>query len=304
MNSFSYICSNKIKNVMKSILDLTGTDLESTIQYKISKFPDGQQTVDISAPYITTWQKTGVQIRSRMNDFKDLELILCATQALKNVGVTDIELYVPYFIGGRSDRLFQYGGVNYLKQVIAPIINSQGYSKVYVMDPHSDVLEAVINNFAKYNNFRLVKFALERIDNKNDARERICLVSPDAGAYKKIFDVAKEFQIQNIITATKVRDLKTGNILRTEIPVLDQYRDLSYVIIDDICDGGRTFIELAKVMKDSRPTAKIYLVVTHGIFSAGFDKLNEYFDGIFTTNSVKDIEQIDSTYKVTQLNVF
>lgn len=128
---------------MKSILDLTGTDLESTIKYKVSKFPDGQQTVDISESYITTWQKTGVQIRSRMNDFRDLELILCATQALKNIGVTDIELYVPYFIGGRSDRLFQHGGVNYLKQVIAPIINSQGYSKVYVMDPHSDVLEAV-----------------------------------------------------------------------------------------------------------------------------------------------------------------
>ena len=293
---------------MKAILDLTGTDLQSTIQYKVSKFPDGQQTVDITSTYITSTQ---VQIRSRMNDFKDLELILCATQALKNLGVSDIELYVPYFIGGRSDRLFGYGGVNYLKQVIGPIINSQGYSKVYVMDPHSDVLEAVINNFAKYDNFKLVKFALENIDNTNDARERIALVSPDAGAYKKIFDVAKEFGIQNIITANKVRDLKTGNIIRTEIPTLDQHRDLKYVIIDDICDGGRTFVELAKVMKDSRPTAKIYLVVTHGIFSKGLEELGDYFDGIFTTNSVRDIAADDvvssffeNTINFKQLNVF
>jgi ribose-phosphate pyrophosphokinase len=240
-----------------------------------------------------------------------LELIICATQALKNLGVTDIELYVPYFIGGRSDRLFQYGGVNYLKQVVGPIINSQGYSKVYVMDPHSDVLEAVINNFAKYDNFKLVKFALENIDNKNNARERIALVSPDAGAYKKIFDVAKEFGIQNIITANKVRDLKTGNIIRTEIPTLDQHKDLKYVIIDDICDGGRTFVELAKVMKDSRPTAKIYLVVTHGIFSKGLEELGDYFDGIFTTNSVRDISADDvvssffeNTINFKQLNVF
>jgi ribose-phosphate pyrophosphokinase len=246
-----------------------------------------------------------------MNDFKDLELIICATQALKNLGVADIELYVPYFIGGRSDRLFQYGGVNYLKQVVGPIINSQGYSKVYVMDPHSDVLEAVINNFAKYTNYRLVNFALENIDNKNDARERIALVSPDAGAYKKIFDVAKEFGIQNIITANKVRDLKTGNIIRTEIPTLDQHKDLKYVIIDDICDGGRTFVELAKVMKDSRPTAKIYLVVTHGIFSKGLEELGDYFDGIFTTNSVRDISADDvvssffeNTINFKQLNVF
>ena len=287
---------------MKAILDLTGTDLESTIQYKVSKFPDGQQTVDITSTYITSNQ---VQLRSRMNDFKDLELIICATQALKNLGVTDIELYVPYFMGGRSDRLFQNGGVNYLKQVIGPIINSQGYSKVYVMDPHSDVLEAVINNFAKYDNFKLVKFALERIDNTNDARERIVLVSPDAGAYKKIFDVAKEFGIPNIITANKVRDLKTGNIIRTEILTFGN-KDLKYVIIDDICDGGRTFVELTKVIKDNRPTAKVYLVVTHGIFSAGFNKLNEVIDGIFTTNSFRNIadDEYGIKTKVKQLNVF
>lgn len=297
---------------MRSILDLTGTDLDSTIhtiQYKVSKFPDGQQTVDITQPHFIS--STQVQIRSRMNDFKDLELILCATQALKNLGVSDIELYVPYFIGGRSDRLFQYGGVNYLKQVIAPIINSQGYSKVYVLDPHSDVLEAVITNFAKHTNYKLVKFALERIDNKNDARERIVLVSPDAGAYKKVFDVAKEFGIEKIITANKVRDLKTGSIIRTEIPVLDQHEDLKYVIVDDICDGGRTFIELAKVMKDSRPTAKLYLVVSHGIFSKGLEELGDYFDGIFTTNSVKDIsaDGIASSFyenpiNFNQLNIF
>jgi ribose-phosphate pyrophosphokinase len=294
---------------MKAILDLTGTHTDysgrTNITYKVSKFPDGQQTVDIISTHFFN-VSAQVQLRSRMNDFKDLELILCATQALKNLGVTDIELYVPYFIGGRSDRLFQYGGVNYLKQVIGPIINSQGYSKVYVMDPHSDVLEAVINNFAKYDNFKLIKFALENIDNKNDARERIVLVSPDAGAYKKIFDVAKEFGIQNIITANKVRDLKTGNIVRTEIPTLDQHNDLKYVIIDDICDGGRTFVELAKVMKESRPTAKVYLVVTHGIFSAGFDKLNEVIDGIFTTNSFRNIadDEYGEITNVKQLNVF
>jgi ribose-phosphate pyrophosphokinase len=294
---------------MKAILDLTGTHTDysgrTNITYNVSKFPDGQQTVDITSPHFFN-TSTQVQIRSRRNDFKDLELILCATQALKNLGVSDIELYVPYFIGGRSDRLFQYGGVNYLKQVIGPIINSQGYSKVYVMDPHSDVLEAVIHNFAKYDNFKLVKFALERIDNTNDARERIVLVSPDAGAYKKIFDVAKEFGIQNIITANKVRDLKTGNIIRTEIPTLDQHNDLKYVIIDDICDGGRTFVELAKVMKESRPTAKVYLVVTHGIFSAGYKELRKYIDGIYCTNSYRTVvyDEYGEITNVKQLNVF
>jgi ribose-phosphate pyrophosphokinase len=84
--------------------------------------------------------------------------------------------------------------------------------------------------------------------------------------------------------------MKTGNILHTEIPVLDQHNDLKYIIIDDICDGGRTFVELAKAIKAGRPTAKIYLIVTHGIFSAGYDQLSEYVDRVYTTNSYKDID--------------
>ena len=223
----------------------------------------------------------------------------------------EIKLVAPYFLGARSDRKFQEGGVNYLKQVICPIINSLNFSNVLTLDPHSDVLEACLNNFEKTNNFRLVDEALSYIIGE-DEEDQVVLVSPDAGAYKKVFDVAKEFKIEKIITATKVRDLKTGNILRTEIPVLDQHNNLKYVIVDDICDGGRTFIELAKAIKDGRPTAEIYLVVTHGIFSAGFAELGKYFNGIYCTNSVKDIvhdpEDTDlereMKEKVKQLNLF
>jgi ribose-phosphate pyrophosphokinase len=295
------------------ILNLTD-NFKSEIKFEISKFPDGQQSLNITKPqYITnTSAATDIfQIRSRLNSFADLELILCATQALRNKGVKNIELYVPYFLGGRSDRLFVEGGVNYLKQIITPIINSQGYSNVSVLDPHSDVLEALIANFSKTNNFRLVKFALEKIDNKDGAQSRIALVSPDAGAFKKIYDVATHFGIEKIITATKVRDMKTGNILYTDVPGIDQHNKIKYVIVDDICDGGRTFIEIAKTIHNVRPTAEIYLVVTHGIFSAGYGELNKYFSGIFTTNSVKDIGNMEANINgnvystgITQLNVY
>ncbi len=270
-------------------LDLVNMEY-SDIKYKISQFPDGQQTVDLIDWPLLTATDEGVTVRSRLNTFKDLELIICAVAAIRDIKPNrEIGLYVPYFIGARSDRKFTEGGVNYLKQVICPIINSLKLTNVVVLDPHSDVLEACLDNYTKVDNHLVVKYALKDIDNKDGARSRICLVSPDAGAYKKIFDVAKEFDIPNIITANKVRDLKTGKILRTEIPVLDQHADLKYVIVDDICDGGRTFVELAKAIKDGRPTAKVYLVVTHGIFSAGFEELNKLFERIYCTNSYRDI---------------
>lgn len=281
----------------------------SDIKYKISKFPDGQQTVDL-----TEWSDVerfsgGVRINTRLNSFNDLEILICATKALRNITNKPITLYVPYFLGSRSDRKFVNGGVNYLKQVICPIINSLNFESVIVMDPHSDVLEACLNNFSKVNNFALVDDALSYLIG-DDKEDQVVLVSPDAGAYKKVFDVAQEFRITNIVTATKVRDLKTGAILRTEVPTLDQHKDLKYIIIDDICDGGRTFIELAKAIKEQRPTAKVYLVVTHGIFSAGYSELGQYFEEIYTTNSYKDISEVEFhgsellPTKVKQLNIF
>lgn len=281
---------------------------KSDIKFKISKFPDGQQTLDI-LEFPTFFYEKEVKIATRLNSFKDVEIIICAVTALRNIEPNlEIHVFIPYFLGSRSDRKFQDGGVNYLKQVICPIINSLNLHSIITLDPHSDVLEACLNNFSKINNFALVDDALSYLI-KDGEEDQIVLVSPDAGAYKKVFDVAKEFNIEKIITATKVRDLKTGQILRTEVPTIDQHNDLKYVIVDDICDGGRTFIELSKVIKEQRPNVLVYLIVTHGIFSAGFGELGEYFDGIYTTNSIGDIYGVgtSSTLKpinFKQLNIF
>ena len=287
---------------MAETLNLVNPDDVLSCKYEISRFPDGQQSIRVIEHGYTTYlslkdQKNPITIKSRLNTFQDLELIICANQALKEIGVKSVNLYIPYCIGGRSDRKFQEGGINYIKTVIAPIINSQNFNEVRIMDPHSDVLEACINNFAKFTNWGVTKMALDDI---NDV-DNICLVSPDAGAYKKVFDVAKWFGINDIITASKVRDVATGKILRTEVPSIKNHTDsMKYVIVDDICDGGRTFIELAKVIIAQNQEAKIYLVVTHGIFSAGFGELNNYFERIYTTNSIKEHDNS----QVKQLNIF
>lgn len=291
---------------MAETLNLVNPNDTLSCGYEISRFPDGQQSVRIIEKSYDTFyrlkeQTTPITIKSRLNTFRDLELIICVNQALKEIGVKSVKLFIPYCIGGRSDRKFQEGGVNYIKNVIAPILNLQNFDEVRIMDPHSDVLEACINNFIKISNFELGLMALRDIDNTDDAKHNICLVSPDAGAYKKIFDFAGWFGIKNIITASKVRDLETGKILRTEIPPIDGYGDgMKYVIVDDICDGGRTFIELAKVIKEQKPNSEIHLIVTHGIFSAGFGELNNYFERIYTTNSIKEHDNS----QVKQLNIF
>jgi ribose-phosphate pyrophosphokinase len=279
-----------------NILSLSNPE-KSDIKFKISKFPDGQQSVCIEDNLTIDH----IIIESRFNSFRDLELIISANQALKEMGISTVDLMVPYFLGARSDRKFVEGTSNYLKTVVCPIINSQNFNKVCVFDPHSDVLEACLNNFTKIDNIELVKFTLDKI-----GKEGTVLVSPDAGALKKVYHVAEELGISDIIIASKHRDVKTGKITHTEVPGVEKYNENNkFVIVDDICDGGRTFTELAKTIRQHNSLSKIYLIVSHGIFSAGMTPLNDSFDGIFTTNSIRPEEDIfNSSNDISKLSIY
>jgi ribose-phosphate pyrophosphokinase len=277
---------------------------KSQVKFKPSAFPDGQQSITLDLATISDLE-ISCTIKSRLNSFRDLELIVCAAAALREAGIERIHLYIPYCLGGRSDIKFEEGGLNYIKSVIAPIINLQKFTSVTVIDPHSIALENCIDNLKKIDNSLLADWAITDISTKGS---NFKLVSPDAGALKKIFSTAKSIDYKDkVIVAEKVRDLPTGKIIHTHVPLEGTNPTDNFIIIDDICDGGRTFVEIAKTIKshvwtrDEYFRGKIYLIVTHGIFSAGFTELRNYLDGIYTTNSISDIKESEF---VKQINVF
>lgn len=274
---------------------------DSSIKYEITKFPDGQQTLRIldepESLRLYAWlsKMERVDVKSRLASFRDLELIICATQALRELGIKNISLTVPYVMGARSDRKFNTGGINYIRTVIAPIINSQGYESVFVLDPHSDVIEACINNCKVTSN---VDFAARQIHSlvysegdgyASSILNKLSIISPDAGSNKKIKDVMKRVSTFNkenkatLINCDKTRELSTGKITGFEV-FSNDVEGRHCVIVDDICDGGGTFIGLAAKLKDMG-AASVYLVVTHGIFSKGIEPLLDFIDGVFTTDS-------------------
>lgn len=314
-------------------LNLVDID-KSDIKYQIQKFPDGQQNIVIldknpnktgykTENYIVGTNKSylildhvvDVQIKSRLNNWLDLELIVCAVASLRELGVEKIHLYAPYIMGARSDRKFEIGGNRYIKDVIAPVLNSLNFESVTCIDPHSYVLENCIDNFESENNVKLVQFALKDLKaftlngkiQKYEINNHI-LVSPDDGASKKIYKLAEQIGYKgDIITCSKDRD-KDGKLSKINVPhsQIHDNADKDIVIIDDICDGGATFINIAKFIKENYGSlfnGKIYLIVTHGIFSKGFDELSKYFDGIYCTNSYEEFNLHPKTF-VKQLNVF
>jgi ribose-phosphate pyrophosphokinase len=109
-------------------------------------------------------------------------------------------------------------------------------------------------------------------------------------------------EAKDIIYCEKVRDVTTGYlVLKVLNPELAEGRNC--IVVDDICDGGRTFVEIAKQLP---PVTKLVLAVTHGIFSKGLRELLQYYNEIVTTNSLyphaEDV--IESNDKLIILNIY
>lgn len=199
-------------------------------------------------------------------------------EVLKRRGLS-VSLIYPYFPYARQDRITQENEPFSLK-IFCDLLNTQGFESVTVYDPHSDVTPALINNCRVVPQWEIARGIIpqESFDN--------CLfVSPDAGSYKKLSKLIPDDS--NIVIGVKSRD-KNGNIIHTDLFSSLPIDGRDCVIVDDICDGGRTFIELAKSLR-FKGAKSVTLYVTHGIFSNGLEELKLHIDHIYTTDSFPNI---------------
>ena len=220
-----------------------------------------------------------ILITCRPRSFDDLGLLFMAVDALRRLGVERFQLLMPYFPGARQDRVMVAGEAFSLK-VYANLINTLNLDKVIILDPHSEVTPALINKVHVINQ---IPFVQQLGFKKKDFH----LISPDAGALKKSYKIAHALALKSLIECTKVRDITTGKLSDFKI-YAENLEGKPCVIIDDICDGGGTFLGLAKALKAIN-AGKLILVVTHGIFSKGSQTLAEYFDEIYTTDSFQTL---------------
>lgn len=235
---------------------------------KITKFPDGQYHVQL----LPTHESNKAFVTCAIRNPVDLYLLMATSNALDNAFIDKRTLIIPYLMGARSDRLMQKGDSVDLK-VVANAINSCGFKYVMIFDVHSDVALQLIDNSVNVNN----RFLVEAYD-KQDA----ILICPDAGASKKIDKILSwNKNITHVEYCIKQRDLSTGAIDLTVLSPI-HCSERHCVIIDDLCDGGGTFLAIADQVKYPQ---SMTLIVSHGIFSKGLEVFKDKFDEIITTNS-------------------
>jgi len=230
-----------------------------------------------------------VQVEAYLYNSDDIMALMMTIDAIREKKVfTVIELTIPYFPYGRQDRVCNPGEA-FSVQVMAKLINSLQCQKVTIMDPHSSITPSFLMDY--------------EIISQNDILQQydvidiikalsLTIVSPDAGEEYKTREIARENELYAIY-CSKIRNTKTGALTSTTIPDIIPGED--FIIIDDICDGGWTFTNLAEKLKEAG-AKDIHLYVTHGIFSKGLNPLKKHFKHVYCYHTFLKDADIDTNF--------
>ena len=193
--------------------------------------------------------------------------------------------YCPH---ARMDRVKIDNDVFTLKY-FAEVINNLNFDKVNILDPHSSVCAALINNVVALNPKRYIESAIFGALNSchfnwNTVGDELLMFYPDEGAmkrYSEIIPLPYAFGI-------KKRDWETGQIQGLDVAgSVHKIEDSKILIIDDICSRGGTFYHSAKKLKELG-AKEIYLYVSHceNTILEGELLTSGLIEKVYTTNSI------------------
>lgn len=248
--------------------------------YEIVRYPDNQISVKMT--------EFPTDFTIRIASYEDLFVLQSIVDVYLYNRKPLLSITIPCFFGQRSDVRF---GENQSFDLgnICDFINQMDIPTIKILDPHSTVLTGIIKGAVKISSFEYVKTVLTDI---NGYLGNTVLVSPDAGAYKKVFKYAEDLNFP-VVAANKFRDLQ-GKIT---LNILGDVKGKNCLIVDDLLDGGYTFHLLGKELKE-QGAEKVYLYISHAYFNKGVD-FTPYIDHFYCTDSVKEINHP----KITQFKI-
>lgn len=218
------------------------------VEVNTTRFPDN--TTQVWKLPIDSY-KRHVSIRWKFShEGEIMELAQLKTLLDYECITADLDIqYLPY---GRQDKYIS-NDATFALRVFANIINAMEFPIIHIQDPHSKEALTLIDNSLAY-------YPRKQVEELAKDRDLLCY--PDQGAankYQMVYSCP-------FVECFKKRDQATGEI--KEVKLTGNVKDKSILIVDDICDGGRTFIEVAKLLYEGG-AKQVELFVTHGLFTKG-----------------------------------
>lgn len=218
---------------------------------EILRFPDGTPKIDIElqhknkSPILFVW--------TYENDAELIYLAMAKRHLERDYGDKRFYLVMPYVPNARMDRTKHSYEIFTLKY-FCEFINQLNFNEVAVLDAHSDVSVALLNNCSNVSPKEYIDSAINVIENVD------LLYFPDAGAAKRYSGL---FPKMPYCYGEKKRDWETGKILGLEIR--NNGIDLKgkvILMVDDIISYGGSLHYSASELKKCG-ASEIYAYATH-----------------------------------------
>lgn len=246
------------------------------LPHSFAHFPDG--SVRFEAP-MEVYPPASIDLTITLVDTTPTAVMALAqaAQLLHHRGDHRIHLVIAAMPDQRCDREEKFDrdgknitGVAAVEATVRLITAMANWESITIMDPHS---EATIGAFEELD--YSVTSLLPEAQFKDFIRSLPMLpthiIQVDAGAYERVCDyraiLFNAFNCDPIhVTMDKVRE--DGKVVGTQAVGTHRVFERNfYLIVDDICDGGRSFIEAAKAL--GLNTSEVALWTNLGIYSAG-----------------------------------
>lgn len=205
-----------------------------------------------------------------------LETIDAASDAEGIIGYPKTTVLLPYLPAARADKGNPAGA-----RVYAALLSALDPDQIITLDPHSPFMPGLLDNLTVFPFERIIRKEVQDADSDEKAQPYVGVIAPDKGAVDRATRAAHAMGVP-VYRAEKTRDFESGKL--DGFTLLDTLPEEGrLLVVDDICDGGGTFIGLADEIGIGKE--RLDLWVTHGVFSKGFFELTKRFGTIHTTNS-------------------
>lgn len=251
------------------ISKMTVNGVDKTSGMLLWKFPAGEVGVKINAD-IKDNDLVAFTVEYQNSD--DIMYILNLYDAIVRLADVDqVWFDIPYLPYSRQDRVC-HGGESFALEVLANLFNSLPKASFSTVDAHSAVSNKLINKLA----------AVKQSAITDNLPHFNFFIAPDQGAKSKI-NCLGTGPNEAVLCLNKVR--KDGKVVYEDLPEDTVWGTVC--VVDDLCDGGATFIALGEMLKRTQPKVTSYsLYVTHGLFTKGLDELESVYSEFYVGNLV------------------
>uniref|UniRef100_A0A668A8Q8 ribose-phosphate diphosphokinase n=1 Tax=Myripristis murdjan TaxID=586833 RepID=A0A668A8Q8_9TELE len=220
--------------------------------------------------------------------------LLVMVDACKIASASRVTAVIPCFPYARQDKKDKLGSrASITAKLVANMLSVSGADHIITMDLHASQIQGFFD--IPVDNLYAEPVILKWIKENISDWKNCTVVSPDAGGAKRVTSIADKLNVDfALIHKERKKADKADRML-----LVGDVKDRVAILVDDMADTCGTICHAAEQLI-SAGAAKIYAIITHGIFSGSAISCidSSRFEAVAVTNTIPQDDNIKQCSKI------